>query len=340
MSHRNVTLLLPGFGVNGSLGQDEALALFVFSEDLDRQPWQAQLAHVLGIETEGGAYLPGASLGLLEIDAASLPAKVIGQDVVRADPISLKADRDSATLLSPDQLDLSDDDAAILIEALNAFVAEDGLTFFTRGPKEWYLSGWSAESLKSYPPSFLANRKASAFLPEGEGSAHWRRLMTEIQMLLHTHPVNQQREQRGLMPINSVWFWGGAPLPQRQDEQQDIRVFSDELQAQSLARQLGITHRPLTEAVLADQNAGKVVIDLSLIKAWLNDDGQQLDSELARIAQQWLQPLSFQVSNGQLEQVQVLTEDGLQGVCNAHTIAAIEKKPDRLMKRLVNFFRR
>src|SRR5262249_2198929 len=31
--------------------------------------------------------------------------------------------------------------------------------------------------------------------------------------LLHEHPVNQAREERGLPGINSVWFWGAGILP-------------------------------------------------------------------------------------------------------------------------------
>jgi hypothetical protein len=29
-------------------------------------------------------------------------------------------------------------------------------------------------------------------------------------MLLHAHPLNQARAERGELPINSLWFWGGG----------------------------------------------------------------------------------------------------------------------------------
>jgi hypothetical protein len=32
-------------------------------------------------------------------------------------------------------------------------------------------------------------------------------------MVLHEHPVNEEREKRGALPVNSLWFSGGGALP-------------------------------------------------------------------------------------------------------------------------------
>lgn len=380
MSHRNVTLLLPGYTANARADADlahatdarsgeysdtgprlapdaggdisesaglahKAPASFHFSDDLDRQPWQSQLAHILGLDTSDGTRLPGARLGLLRKDDL-LPAVelVSTTHVVRADPIFLKADKDSATLIPPEQLGLSEADAAIMIRALNDFVAEDGLTFFSRGASEWYMSGRPADALRSYPPSFLANRNASTFLPDGEDAAPWRRLMTEIQMLLHSHPVNQQREQRGLMPVNSVWFWGGAALPDAAAEGPDVILYADEPQGVSLAECLDVACLPLADVVAAVNDLPMVndivVIDLSIVQAWLYADAQQLDSELARVNEQWLRPLALQVGTGQLQRVRILTEDGIQGLCDTQTLQAASAGSSGWMKRFRGLFRR
>src|SRR5690606_6966891 len=50
-------------------------------------------------------------------------------------------------------------------------------------------------------------------LPSGAEAARWRRALTEVQMLLHEHPVNQRREARGELAVNSVWLWGGGRRP-------------------------------------------------------------------------------------------------------------------------------
>jgi hypothetical protein len=37
-----------------------------------------------------------------------------------------------------------------------------------------------------------------------------RRLGAEAEMWLQDHPLNAARQARGQLPINSLWFWGGA----------------------------------------------------------------------------------------------------------------------------------
>ena len=44
------------------------------------------------------------------------------------------------------------------------------------------------------------------FLPQGSDLKRWQTLLTELQMLLHTHPINQARTARGARPINSFWL--------------------------------------------------------------------------------------------------------------------------------------
>jgi len=43
--------------------------------------------------------------------------------------------------------------------------------------------------------------------PKGVEALHWHQLFNEIQMLLFSHPVNEAREVRGELPVNSVWLW-------------------------------------------------------------------------------------------------------------------------------------
>ena len=57
-------------------------------------------------------------------------------------------------------------------------------------------------------PEPLAGREAGAWLPSGTEGAWLRRLMTEVQMWLHEHDLNAEREARGLCPVNGLWLWG------------------------------------------------------------------------------------------------------------------------------------
>src|SRR5690606_29208261 len=53
--------------------------------------------------------------------------------------------------------------------------------------------------------------------------------VNEVQMLWFDHPVNQARYQQGLVPINSLWLFGGARAEQlaAAPPPQDTRVYND-----------------------------------------------------------------------------------------------------------------
>ncbi len=51
-------------------------------------------------------------------------------------------------------------------------------------------------------------------LPVGRDATVLKRLMTEIQMWLHDHPVNIARGERGVESVNALWIWGGGRLPE------------------------------------------------------------------------------------------------------------------------------
>ncbi|HSC08836.1 MAG TPA: hypothetical protein VLD59_18580 [Steroidobacteraceae bacterium] len=50
-------------------------------------------------------------------------------------------------------------------------------------------------------------------LPRGASAPALKRLMTEIQMWLHDHPVNIARQESGAPTLSGLWIWGGGTLP-------------------------------------------------------------------------------------------------------------------------------
>jgi hypothetical protein len=67
----------------------------------------------------------------------------------------------------------------------------------------------------THDPLPLSGRDVGAWLPAGADGARLRRLMTEIQMWLHVHPLNEARGRDGQAPVNGLWIWGqgGDELP-------------------------------------------------------------------------------------------------------------------------------
>ncbi len=131
---------------------------------------------------------------------------------LRADPVHLHVMRDRIVLADHRGLEVSREDAAALTAAVTKHFG-DALSPLALHPERWYVRLADAPRVLTTPPSLASGRAIEPTLPRGEDARRFRRLINEVQMLLHEHPVNLAREARGLLPINSLWLWGGGKCP-------------------------------------------------------------------------------------------------------------------------------
>lgn len=130
---------------------------------------------------------------------------------LRADPVHLRLQREQVVLLP---VSASADEALQLCASLNEHFAGQGMAFFAPHPARWYLRLDALPDIQTVPLSQASGRNIHGNLPTGAGSRRWHQLFNEIQMLLFLHPINEAREARGEMPVNSVWLWGqGSAAP-------------------------------------------------------------------------------------------------------------------------------
>ena len=66
----------------------------------------------------------------------------------------------------------------------------------------------SASTSPSTSPSFSASTSARAAASPAASTRLLRRLQSEVQLLLYPHPINEAREARGEMTVNSFWLSG------------------------------------------------------------------------------------------------------------------------------------
>ncbi|MBX2835571.1 MAG: hypothetical protein KTR35_01875 [Gammaproteobacteria bacterium] len=178
------------------------------------------------------------------------------ENLVAAVPIHIAVDSDHGRLTL---IDVSAAEAKQIQQTLNQFLAEDGTQLSFTSPERWYLHGCAMESIKqldSLPAPVLAGRNVGHFLPRLEGAASWRRLLTEVQMALHDHPVNTARSGQQLS-INGFWFWGAFSLDstpiERSIEPAAVNlVFANDAFTRGLCRAAGIACRALSELDGAD----------------------------------------------------------------------------------------
>lgn len=128
---------------------------------------------------------------------------------LRADPIHLQPRRDRLIASEAGALAITAEEAAALVATVNRHFASDGLQVIALHPQRWYVRLERDPEIVTCAPGDAAG-KSSPWLPIGEQAPRWNRICTEIQMLLHDHPVNLAREARGELPVNSVWLWGGG----------------------------------------------------------------------------------------------------------------------------------
>ncbi len=127
---------------------------------------------------------------------------------LRADPVHISLQREHMIL----QVDVAPtpEEAALLCASLNAHFAADGLRFVAPHSQRWYVQLATAPDMQTRPLSQVAGRNVYAHMPQGRDALRWHAVFNEIQMLFFAHEVNQAREERGELAINSVWLWGGG----------------------------------------------------------------------------------------------------------------------------------
>ncbi|MDP3191599.1 phosphoglycerate mutase [Rhodoferax sp.] len=102
-----------------------------------------------------------------------------------------------------------------LLAAMQPFFAQDGITLHPFEAGRWLAHGAVFDGLPSASPDRVLGRNLSPWMPTASQASGLIRLMSEMQMLFYTHPLNDARERRGALAVNAIWFSGSGTLPDR-----------------------------------------------------------------------------------------------------------------------------
>lgn len=183
-------------------------------------------------------------------------------------PVHWHVGSDHVNLVDPDTLALDEATSRALFAAVqplveSAFEGRGARLVYGR-PTRWYVAHESLAALRTASLDRVAGRNVDPWLGVGGGSGvggdddaaqlrPWRRLQAEVQMLLHTHPLNAEREATGALPVNSFWLSGcgraqadAAPRPVRIDTTLRAAALAEDWPAWAAA------WRRLEEGVLRD----------------------------------------------------------------------------------------
>jgi hypothetical protein len=170
-------------------------------------PHERVLAREYGIDAPDGC-IPWAAWHLAQ--AGRNPG---GDAWAWITPCHWRVGTNHVVMAPPDQLDLSAADSQRLLEAMQPWFEQDGIALEFDKPTRWLARGEIFRGLPSASLDRAVGRPLDRWMPRGPHGAALRRLQQEMQMLLYTHPVNDDRAQAGLAPVNSFWISGSGALP-------------------------------------------------------------------------------------------------------------------------------
>lgn len=121
-------------------------------------------------------------------------------------PVHWRAERDHINLISLSSKQIHENEMRTLVESIASWLAQWDWHIYVAKTNQWFIR---TETEFDYhaPDLILAQSgQLESYLPHGFDLKRWQTLLTEIQMLWFNHPVNQLRQERGVLPINSLWL--------------------------------------------------------------------------------------------------------------------------------------
>jgi hypothetical protein len=268
---------------------------------LHRRP-PTNTAAILAESSGLSAPLPAAALRLLALREHPGDA-----DWLCLDPVRLRVEQRLLIVDDPQRLALtSEESAALAVSLAPTFAAFGQLDAIS--PCTWNLR------LSTRTPVFesLAEAvgRAASPLPHDTAYAAWRHAISEAQVLLHTHPVNQAREAAGQAVVNSLWPWGGGRLPAASVSAHDA-LWSPDPVAQGIARLLQIDCSPLPTRFTSIPARRPLAVFDALEQPARTSDALVWRDELARFEADWLVPALGALRAGQLSGLRLLAPGDL-----------------------------
>lgn len=242
----------------------------------------AILRRVLQLDDNGARGLPMAQ-------ACASPDSGRLDRLLLAQAVHLRADLQTAVVIPIELNDITREDINILINDLSElFKVECDITALTGG---CYLMKLKTVDAPTHYPHILSvlGKTANPYIEQTRQDLDWYRLVNEMQMFLYQHEVNRQRADRGELPINSLWFWGGGEPPGTVDT--GPAWYCDDALLNRFAESRGLAPASLEGVAESPPCANAAVVDLRLLEMLKTGADSGLDSLLLDIDRRLLQPL-------------------------------------------------
>lgn len=178
---------------------------------------------------------------------------------MRADPIHLRIEMRGARVMAWDTLQISEQDSLAMFNALRPVFGDAGYVLSQGVGGGFYIKIARGTPVPEFTPApEILGSDLYAILPDDR---KWTALFNECQIILHNHPVNDNRMLQGLMPVNGLWFWGPGALPQKLRHPYG-EIASNAWDLKALAA------FPVDEVDVDDARAARVLVDCRQMRHW------------------------------------------------------------------------
>ncbi len=163
---------------------------------------------VLGYDPE--KYYTGRS----PLEALSIGVDMEANDVaIRCNLVTLSQEEEYSEKIMIDHSsdEISTEDAEILLRAVAEKLEDEYNRFYVGTSYRHCLIRKNSQVTELTPPHDILEKKIGQYLPEDEILRKFQEKSYEI---LSNHPLNKERQEKGLHPANSLWFWGAGTKPE------------------------------------------------------------------------------------------------------------------------------
>jgi hypothetical protein len=221
---------------------------------------------------------------------------------------------------------LSPLEAQSLVDPINQYLKGSGHAIERATPSRWYLLSETLITPAVPTLQEMQRRAVGGVLTDSRIAPEWRRLMNELQIVLHQQPVNAERDRHGELPINGVWIHTGGAVETY--EYRVSRVITRSSHARVLGTDLGLYWaEELTEPVAPPDGGDILVFDESLaVPTSYRARRTVLESMEAR----WFRPAFLWLRQRMISEIVIDGVDGRRFVIRRRHLYRFWRRPQSL----------
>ncbi|MDD5603789.1 MAG: cofactor-independent phosphoglycerate mutase [Eubacteriales bacterium] len=182
--------------------------------------------------------------GRSSIEAISMGIELKDDDLAfRCNLVTLSGSGayEEKTMIDYSSDEIETEDAAVMITELDAHLSQKGIKFFP-GKSYRHCMVWNMgiRGMALTPPHDILEKKTGKYLPDGDGSSLFIKMMKESFEFLSGHRINAKRAAKGLRPANSIWLWGEGSRLKLPSFKETYRLKGSVISAVDLVKGIGI----------------------------------------------------------------------------------------------------